>query len=629
MEVKEKTAEEIKSEVLKAAKERTKAKSKLFPQKGKIDAAESRQSVESSSSTTLTSSKTDESTRTADYESSRALNLKSEIKSEYSEGLKVSKEQFESTESRSDTDKGERTDSASISEKPNISRVISSEVQEKEEVIETEKLSPDDSVTSKEIAKSGDPGVAVIYSEQDTSELIEDCVAKIDISVAQTVTTSLSGSVLSMLSDLQESEQQAADMSKDSSFQELTIDTGDQFESFSGELVNMDRSSSGNDLLQISDTTDEVLSEHTSENQSYISGENEHYRNEEISSAVKLKGDLESLHETDKENENKVLSLDVSSSVEIVSAKDIPLLDNEFSAQSESTSCPQVISDTNKEISEASQSDTYSVIDEMKLETLEDIDSDTKVHQEDSLDAISKESEQQTCALEDSSSLYTDRSQSESTIRSESESSINKLDVSQETCTSEETVIEEELNASGTTESIRGNLSKNVESVSSIECSDLENEIQAENSASLFLKNRTEPSKDSEIENERLVSEDVKLESQNTTKKETSSPHKENDSELRANLVVEETSDGSDSGEKSDLSPANSFVKCTLEDAMVDSKDDNSDNHSGSRSIHSGHESGDEIDTTTSSDIEIISMPTPNGENRQVSFNDILWLIVV
>lgn len=37
-----------------------------------------------------------------------------------------------------------------------------------------------------------------------------------------------------------------------------------------------------------------------------------------------------------------------------------------------------------------------------------------------------------------------------------------------------------------------------------------------------------------------------------------------------------------------------------------------------SRSAHSSHESGDEVDTTTSSDIEIISLPTPNGENKQV-----------
>ncbi|WAQ97529.1 TMF1-like protein [Mya arenaria] len=74
---------------------------------------------------------------------------------------------------------------------------------------------------------------------------------------------------------------------------------------------------------------------------------------------------------------------------------------------------------------------------------------------------------------------------------------------------------------------------------------------------------------------------------------------------------------------KGDISPAHSFVKCMLEDVMDEGKqDDNSDSHStekseGSRSIYSNQESGDEVDTNTSSDIEIISLPTPNGENRQ------------
>ncbi|KAK3586049.1 hypothetical protein CHS0354_033172 [Potamilus streckersoni] len=76
-----------------------------------------------------------------------------------------------------------------------------------------------------------------------------------------------------------------------------------------------------------------------------------------------------------------------------------------------------------------------------------------------------------------------------------------------------------------------------------------------------------------------------------------------------------------------EISPASSFVM--LEDSTDDNfknNDNNSDTHSNSteksefsRSIHSNHESSDEIDTTTSSDIEIISIPTPNGENRQTS----------
>ena len=68
------------------------------------------------------------------------------------------------------------------------------------------------------------------------------------------------------------------------------------------------------------------------------------------------------------------------------------------------------------------------------------------------------------------------------------------------------------------------------------------------------------------------------------------------------------------------------IVKHMLEDAMseslkeVDAHSTGSDK-SGSdlvrveSGLNSGQTSGDEIDTTTSSDIEIISNPTPNGEN--------------
>ena len=73
---------------------------------------------------------------------------------------------------------------------------------------------------------------------------------------------------------------------------------------------------------------------------------------------------------------------------------------------------------------------------------------------------------------------------------------------------------------------------------------------------------------------------------------------------------------------------SSSYVKTMLEEAMVESMKD-TDSHSSSTSekssemvriesgMNSGHTSGDEIDTTTSSDIEIISTPTPNGDYRQ------------
>lgn len=83
-------------------------------------------------------------------------------------------------------------------------------------------------------------------------------------------------------------------------------------------------------------------------------------------------------------------------------------------------------------------------------------------------------------------------------------------------------------------------------------------------------------------------------------------------------------------------SPTASFVKCMIEEAMEDSsrhEDSSSDNHSEEKSesskidsemeksVYSGHESSDEIETTTSSDIEIISTPTPNGEKNTIDLS--------
>ncbi|KAK2152748.1 hypothetical protein LSH36_320g05005 [Paralvinella palmiformis] len=73
---------------------------------------------------------------------------------------------------------------------------------------------------------------------------------------------------------------------------------------------------------------------------------------------------------------------------------------------------------------------------------------------------------------------------------------------------------------------------------------------------------------------------------------------------------------------------SSSYVKNMLEEAMVESMkdtDSHTDSHSSSDMVRiesgptSGHTSADEIETNTSSDIEIIShisTPTPNGENR-------------
>ena len=82
-------------------------------------------------------------------------------------------------------------------------------------------------------------------------------------------------------------------------------------------------------------------------------------------------------------------------------------------------------------------------------------------------------------------------------------------------------------------------------------------------------------------------------------------------------------------------SSSSSLVKNMLEEAMVESAKDN-DSHSSvstersssdlvriESGVNSGQTSGDEVDTTTSSDIEIISTPTPNGENSQYPFKPV------
>ncbi len=81
------------------------------------------------------------------------------------------------------------------------------------------------------------------------------------------------------------------------------------------------------------------------------------------------------------------------------------------------------------------------------------------------------------------------------------------------------------------------------------------------------------------------------------------------------------------SGTASSSLTSSGYVKNMIEEAMVESlkeSDSHSDRSSDKSSdmvriesgMNSGHTSGDEIDTTTSSDIEIISTPTPNGEYK-------------
>jgi hypothetical protein len=87
----------------------------------------------------------------------------------------------------------------------------------------------------------------------------------------------------------------------------------------------------------------------------------------------------------------------------------------------------------------------------------------------------------------------------------------------------------------------------------------------------------------------------------------------------------EHESEANTSKEGNEPLSSSSYVKNMLEEAMTESVKD-SDSHTSSEMVriesaqNSGHTSADEIDTTTSSDIEIIShisTPTPNGDGHR------------
>lgn len=96
------------------------------------------------------------------------------------------------------------------------------------------------------------------------------------------------------------------------------------------------------------------------------------------------------------------------------------------------------------------------------------------------------------------------------------------------------------------------------------------------------------------------------------------------DSSMDTDDTVVDHSVKADTDSIENVSPSSSYVKCMIEEAMDDNvkiEDNSSDGYSVGKSECSrstgGHESGDEVDTTTSSDIEIISTPTSNGESNK------------
>lgn len=133
-----------------------------------------------------------------------------------------------------------------------------------------------------------------------------------------------------------------------------------------------------------------------------------------------------------------------------------------------------------------------------------------------------------------------------------------------------------------------------------------------------------------------------KLEANNDAKLDSSA-----ETSVSGETIVEKDTSLTDSETRTELeigaaesvmssSSNSSYVKCLIEEAMEETRSEHSDSHSNSadrsessktESEHNSeksisvHDSGDEIDTTTSSDIEIISTPTPNGERGEHLFD--------
>ncbi|KAH3734871.1 TATA element modulatory factor-like isoform X2 [Dreissena polymorpha] len=533
--VKEKSAEEIKSEVLKAAKEKAKAKSKLFPKKDR-----------------------DKKASEADDDSA---SVSGSEKGENAEGVEHSL--------------GSDLAEIKCAEKEINIGTISKNVLER---------------TDKESLISGD--------SKCVSVLLEGSAEK-------TVDVELSGITSIDASGFQEINEEEAEIS--SVFMEENIQP---FRKESETLLPAgDITEASTQQLTKSQST---LYEKTLENFYKDTEDNETILNEPVPDAKKKENsgfkefnETEALlneslvsnvptevsDETVLENDKDTLGADISTSVEFVNKTDVSeessasepeLLDADKALSSEV--CADV--ETEILISDQTYHNTRIVRDDQVTES--DLFDITNESYHENVEDVSVYSEgDKTNVKQD---LFVKSESCPQFQTTESDPNVAKLDSSVETCTSEETLIDLSANlgygdekSSAMTSSISED---KPETVDKMECVEL-------TKASTHL--------DKSIDDDNVEDmADVSVRSDNSTDSEKGS-------------------------EKAELSPAHSFVKCMIDDGLDDGKlDDNSDSHStekseGSRSIYSNHESGDEIDTTTSSDIEIISMPTPNGENRQVS----------
>ncbi|XP_052782552.1 TATA element modulatory factor-like isoform X1 [Mya arenaria] len=532
--VKEKTAEEIKTEVLKAAKERTKAKAKLFPKKD---------------------------IKSVEKDPSNSAEIKPVTDAVKDSGEHVSLELLSDV-----------SDSKDVNPIVNETLLSDNDASQSEYEMKTSFRAP---TAHESVFLVGSGFQEISESEANDSDTAHD----ISTEVAQGHDISETGG---KLVELQADE-----------------DTSVELSAISNVEVNEEET-----LTLVPDT----------------SVPNEDQATDVVANIGQVQS-LSELSETDSDKEP--YGTDISSSVEIVSRTDIP--SENIVVEESSASEPELIEcDKSGEESEDTACINPARIgyeDELQVEEDVKIVADnSNVYDESAHVNVETEiknkvfegiSSENLNSVELSNSEEMNSDQSNFGFHSDSEVSMSKLDTSVETCTSEETLIEQS-SAPGDSDDKSSEISSRT---INFDHGKTESEHGAEHSKQLLLNQLHVDIRDAGFDDELA---DTVATSDNQTEMQDVEESAE-DHDFR-DVMAKDSENGKNKG---DISPAHSFVKCMLEDVMDEGKqDDNSDSHStekseGSRSIYSNQESGDEVDTNTSSDIEIISLPTPNGENRQ------------
>lgn len=542
---KPKSAEEIKSEVLKAAKERSKAKAKLFPEKtdkeSKLKTPGGEKTEADTGSTTHLKGE-DATLKGEDKESQ----LKERIEAPLKQGSEPRTHSSTENDSiRKDTDIPKMSDKVTEPLQSEANKDVESECSSmlKEEIVDSFR----EIVQEGESAQLFDDGKIQTLGNSMQIVVSSDSFTDVTLSVIEKEAGSSA-----VTEEEADSTEKIEVKSEVHNLQHGDIEDVENLtpDSYSKEKIHAE------DFDSVKDTS--IISPVENVAQVQISSQSEFSADD----LVEYSGSDPEIVECEK----------VSSDEDIVKV-----------------SQPEICEISCKETQASGVSVVESTFDDLNNEVLDTDEQKESVKdlKPENLDSVDITEDVAECVISDKEQEHAETETVKELITSDSESSMSRLDTSAETCASEETVVEQ---------------------CSNKEVKDSCGEMSLDGD---------------EIEKE-LV------------------PFSAMEKSSEINFEVSDVDNGDDNRKlseeesafvegKGDISPAHSFVKCMMEDVLDENKnDDSSECHSteksdGSRSVNSNHESGDdEIDTTTSSDIEIISLPTPNGENRLVGLNSYL-----